>query len=221
MIAKTITHRARRSSLVLVLFAALFVLPLSQTLAADDDKASGRESSQNGSALIDPALLLSLVQQDWNSDGRPDKALLLRGAGNSRQVALRIYLSDDSNSGYRLAGRHDAIGWVGQGEAGRPDLSASQSGVTLRSGDSGSEKTPWHEVLSIDRRDDQFVVSRYTVNWHDKSDRRAGFRCDINLLSGNGVRNMTSLESVPSPATLEEWQRDALPAGCQVQPGSQ
>jgi hypothetical protein len=210
---------------------AVMLLAAMPVKAADDKMSRDGNVSDGGSSapaaspsqrniLIDPALLLSLVQQDWNRDGRLDKALLLRDSSDARQVALRIYLSDGSDTGYRLAGRHDAIGWAGQGEAGRPDLSASESGVTLRSGDSGSTKTPWHEVLSIDRRDDRFVVSRYTVNWHDKSDRRAGFRCDINLVTGSGIRNMASLESVPAPATLEKWQRDALPPDCRVQPGS-
>lgn len=209
-------HAVKFSFLALINTMLAVSMPV---LAADDAPGDDRSAQDNRAAdMIDPAALISLVQQDWNSDGRLDKALLLRTSPSTRNVALRIYLSDDSAAGYRLAGRHDAIAWAGSGRAGRPDLSASTNGVTLRSGNDNAQDNPWHEVYSIEHRDDRFVVSRYTVTWHDKSDRRAGFRCDLNLLSGSGIRNTSSLESVPVAPALNDWQRSTLPENCRVSP---
>lgn len=198
---------------------ALFMMSLALTgPVSAADTASSDPGHAGDSGLIDPAHLLSLVQQDWNNDGVPDKALLVQHATSDPRVGLRIYLSDKSTHGFSLAARHDAIGWAGPGAGGRPMLSASRSGVTLRSGNGPGNRTPWHEVLSIDHQDQRFVVSRYTITWHDKGNLSAGFRCDINLRTGTGVRNTRSLDNVPSSAGLNQWQRDLLPDGCRINP---
>jgi hypothetical protein len=56
-------------------------------------------------------------------------------------------------------------------------------------------------------RDEQFLIAGISNSERDPLDPKAGGNCDINLLSGKGLRN-------GKPIPLSDWSDEKLPQEC-------
>jgi hypothetical protein len=107
------------------------------------------------------------------------------------------------------------IAWRG-GIGQQPELSLAENGsVRLTSGNDSIGRGRWHLTLTIAYRRGAYRVAGYTYDWYDTLELADNGICDLNLLSGKGIRQIdggrqhpirTSLSALP----VTEWT-DSIP----------
>lgn len=163
-----------------------------------------------------PERVISSVSFDFNEDGAPDRALLVE-ADNAAD--LYIYQSVDDpvthNAALKLVFYKKEIAYSGGVFGQLPSLEINERGsLKIKSENVSIGRNRWTQILTVGYRANQFTVLGVTYTAYDTLDPNAFSDCDLNLLSGKGVRKgkpfALQLKAVP----LAEWSDDKLPRAC-------
>jgi hypothetical protein len=159
----------------------------------------------------------AVLNEDWNSDGEFDKAVLLITEDDPSSVDLQLYLSGED--GLALATEATAIGWRGLFWGTQPALETTLNrSFQLITENESFGRNRWHQVLTIAYRDDTFLVAGYTYNARDTLDLDYSFSCDLNLLTGEGIKNGEPISVEPRRTPLADWSSiyavNAIPEAC-------
>lgn len=150
------------------------------------------------------------VFDDFDGDGVEDRAYISESAARD-DLDLTIEAS--------TAGRFDYPGliwgrfeWGGQ----EPDLTLTGSGsLVLHTMNESMGRSRWSQRVTIAYRDGAFRRAGVTYEWRDTLNLAVGGNCDVNLLTGRGVRNdvpfTTGMPAQPVSEGIEE-----LPAECRA-----
>jgi len=160
------------------------------------------------------------VQTDLDGDGLAETALLLYpGPGITHLLIAPVerptVLAQD---------------FVWRGGLGQePSLAVSGTGnLLVSSGNQAVGRNRWLLIQTIVFRDQAYRVGGITYNWFDTADLNKGGTCDINLLTGQGVRRLVGQDPVAYQVDLtapriQEWNvaplletRDGVPLLCGV-----
>ena len=159
----------------------------------------------------------AVLNEDWNSDGEFDKAILLITEDDPSSVDLQVYLSDED--GLTLVSDAVAIGWRGLFWGAQPILETTSSrSFQLTTENESFGRNRWNQTLTIANRDDTFLVAGYTYSARDTLDLDYSFSCDLNLLTGEGIKNGEPFSVEPQRTPLADWPSsydvNAIPAAC-------
>jgi hypothetical protein len=155
-----------------------------------------------------------VVTADWNGDGRFDRALLVASETEADQVDLLLYISDSSTS-MRLAVSRKNIAWRGAMWGTQPSLELSgRSSLVITSANESIGRNRWIRKLTVAYRDKAFVVAGYTYSEYDTLDVGAHSSCDINFLTGNGIKNKRPFKTAPKAVILADWSDASIPREC-------
>ncbi|WP_373355562.1 hypothetical protein [Pseudoroseicyclus sp. CXY001] len=105
------------------------------------------------------------------------------------------------------------IAWAGSMYGTLPWLELSPGGsLQIHAANDAIGRNRWHLMLTIAWRQGAYRVAGLTYEWRDTLNLKDSGRCDINLLTGNGVVEDASGErliAVTGEAPLlADWQRD-------------
>src|SRR5262249_48078358 len=133
---------------------------------------------------------------------------------------LYLYLAkDDANAdaGLSLAEKKSNIAFSAGSVSGQlASLGVSNTGsMQIKSGNDAIGRDRWSQVLTVIYRDKRFLIAGITYSERDTLDPEAGGACDINLLSGKGLRNGKPVETKLTPIPLSDWSDEKLPQACQ------
>ncbi len=184
--------------------------------------AAGAQAQSGSQTLappvnIRPDSVLSAVTSDWNGDGRMDRAVLVEGQED--QADLYIYLSaDDPNGGERrdLALAKTGAAWKGAMWGTLPSLELNPKGsLLLKSGNDAIGRSRWSQTLTIVYRNGEFLVAGMTFDSRDTLEPKAVGHCDLNLLTGQGIRNGKTIKAASGQIKLADWSDDRRPKECE------
>lgn len=164
---------------------------------------------------IDLARVVSAATGDWNSDGMMDRAFLVAGDNDEMDVALHIYLGELSSPLPKLEIIKPDLVWSGAMWGTTPSLTLGKSGsLEVHSQNEAIGRHRWNQTLTLAYRQGAFVVAGYTYNSYDTLDLNAGLSCDVNLLTGGGIKDKKSFKIPAKMTPLANWSADLVPAQC-------
>lgn len=134
-------------------------------------------------AWAEPRVVTSLAG-DFDQNGRPDLALLL----GDNTVSLAIFEETEEYGGLRLVAEGPDIAWMGSLHE-PPRIEVTEAGSLLvTSSNFGVGRNKWEMALTIAYRKDAYRVAGITFVEVDTLDlENLQFRCDLNLLTGQGT----------------------------------
>ena len=156
---------------------------------------------------------------DFNRDGAPDLVTLTADPEEPTEIGIAVYLRDkDRNilfptlAAPRLFwGSAAKDSFTGQ----EPEIAATATGsirVTTKNNAIGRHR--WEQTLTIAHRDGGFVVAGFTYSHYDTIDPDTGGSCDLNLLTGAGLRDQKPLKAKPQRIALADWKGELGLAAC-------
>ncbi len=162
------------------------------------------------------ANVLSAVTLDFAGDGRQDRAVLVQNADASAD--LYIYLAKDeagSESVLTLAELKKSLVFSGAMWGQLPSLDVNGKGsLLIKSENEGVGRDRWSQVLTVVYRNKEFLIGGVAYSARDTLDPKSGGACDLNLLSGKGLRNGKPVEGKTAPIKLTDWSDEKLPKEC-------
>ena len=163
---------------------------------------------------VRPERVLSVVTADWNDDGAFDRALLIASETEPDQVDLLVYLSESSDN-MRLAASKKNIVWRGTMWGTQPALEiAGRGSLVITSANEAIGRNRWIRKLTVVYRDKAFVVAGYTYTERDTLAPGSDSSCDINFLTGRGVKNKKSFRTSAKAVALTDWSEASIPPEC-------
>jgi hypothetical protein len=164
-----------------------------------------------------PDAVVSVVTLDFDGDGDMDRAALVQGKDDAA-TDLYIYLAgpDPDDAGRReLALVKESAAWIGGMWGTLPSLEASPKGsLLLRSQNDAIGRSRWSQTLTIIHRGGRFLVAGFTMTSRDTLEPNSSSSCDVNLLSGQAVRNGKKLTTASKAVELKDWSGDTWPKEC-------
>ena len=163
---------------------------------------------------IRPERVLSVVTADWNGDGAFDRALLIASATAPDEADLLVYLSTSAHE-MRLAVRKPGIVWHGALWGTQPTLAiTARDALVITSANEAIGRNRWTQKLTVVYRQSSFIVAGYTSSNRDTLTPGASTNCDVNFLTGKGVKNAKALRTTAQPVALADWSEASIPAEC-------
>lgn len=164
--------------------------------------------------LISPGNVLGVVNGDWNNDGGMDRAILVAPTKIDNDVGLYIYLEENNNP--KLEVFKPNLVWSGSFWGSTPSLKITAAGsLQVVSQNQAIGRYRWSKTLTIAYRNGNFVVAGYTYDSYDTLDLSAGLSCDVNLLTGSGIKNKKKFRTAKQSTKLADWTDQSLPKECQ------
>jgi len=163
---------------------------------------------------IRPERVLSVVTADWNGDGSFDRAILITSEAEPDQADLLVYLSDGSDTMRPAVSRRN-IAWRGAMWGTQPALEITGRGsLIITSANEAVGRNRWTQKLTVVYRNKVFIVAGYTYSDYDTLAPGSSTNCDINYLSGKGVRNNKSFRTSAKAVALADWSEASIPNEC-------
>jgi hypothetical protein len=140
---------------------------------------------------IDTASIVTAVTGDFNKDGEKDLALLARG---QEDMDLHLLLGVAGRGFFKPADivKGKVWGVAGPGDdivGEEPSLEALPNGsLAVYTRNEAIGRSRWTQKLTLAYRGDALVVAGFSYEWRDTLDPNEAGRCDINILTGKGVR---------------------------------
>ena len=166
-----------------------------------------------GNDATDSPDIISDIKGDLNGDGTTDRAALITSI-DTDQVNLVIDFADATGTLHPVMLKK-AIAWSGAMAGTKPSLEQRKNGsLVVTSGNQAIGRNRWQQQLTIAYRNEQFVVAGYTYDAYDTLDQAYHFSCDINLLTGAGIKNQKHFKRAAKTTSLAEWSDNSIPEEC-------
>jgi hypothetical protein len=190
-----------------------FVTVLTSSIAyCAPDAESSMAAKKTENPVLEPENpILSVIAADLNGDKGIDSAMLLKSGD---QADLYLYLLNSTGM-LELSLVKKNLLWSGAMAGTLPQLRAAKNnGMLLYSQNDAIGRHRWHQRLSVDYRDHDFVVTGYTYDENDTLEPKANLVCDVNLLTGQGIKNKTAFKIEGQKIKLSEWSDEKIPKQC-------
>lgn len=160
--------------------------------------------------------VLSAVTSYFSGEGGYDLAILVDNLDDGAD--LYIYLDLDRNkldAATKPALVKKNAAWTGSMAGTRPSLAVNDKGsLLIKSSNKSIGRSRWSQTLTVVYRNKTFIVAGLTHDERDTLDLKAGGSCDLNFLTGKGLRNGKRVEIKPETITLADWSDEKLPKEC-------
>ena len=162
------------------------------------------------------ANVLSAVTLDFTGDGAQDRAVLVLNDNSSADLYLYLVKDDaKGESALALAQSKAGIAFSGGMWGQLPSLESNGKGsLMIKSMNDSVGRDRWSQTLTIVYRNKEFLVAGISFTARDTLDPKAGGSCELNLLTGKGLRNGKPVQGKPAPIRLADWSDDKLPKEC-------
>lgn len=142
------------------------------------------------------------------------RAVLVRG---DDQADLYIFTRDNFEVLRTFYTRDIAVTGIGEVDA---QLKQTPDGsLQIISQNVAIGRLRWEQTLTIVYRSNQFFVGGYTYSFNDNLERDADGNvkmgdCDVNLLTGRGVRDGQPIRTSMKPIPVQDWTINTTPPEC-------
>ncbi len=162
----------------------------------------------------DLARVLSAVTLSFESNGDTDRAVLVENDDAGADLYIYRALEPSRAAPAKPALVKKNAAWSGAMWGTRPSLELSGKGSLLvKSENDAIGRGRWSQTLTIVYRSKEFIVAGLTREARDTIDLKS-HSCDLNYLSGKGVRNGKPV-AIKTPAPkFADWSDEKLPEAC-------
>lgn len=156
-------------------------------------------------------MVLSNMVADLNGDKKMDSAILLKSGD---RVDFYLFLADAAGDMKLKQVKKDIV-WSGSMAGTLPQLKAAKDGAFfIYSQNDAVGRNRWHQRLSVDYRDNDFVVTGFVYDERDTLDLKFSLNCDVNLLTGKGIKNKAEFKIEAQKIKLGDWSDAKIPKQC-------
>ncbi len=202
---RTAAHRSIRRVGALAAAVLTFSAPGAAFAQSGD---AGAEDALVAPYDYAPGRVLSAIEADLDGDGAIDSARLV--VGQDVDADLVVSFGDAERPPLTVLG----LAWRGGMFGTQPELAVTPQGsLQVTAMNSAIGRWRWEETLTVAWRDEAFYVAGYTFSGYDTIELYS-VSCDVNLFTGNGVRDDAPFETAPRRVRLAAWTEDAKPAEC-------
>ncbi|MDR2874746.1 MAG: hypothetical protein LBV44_02295 [Methylobacillus sp.] len=153
------------------------------------------------SVSVAPGNIAAEATGDIDGDGRPDQAQLLM-TNDDGDIALQIRLSGDKFSAKKPTVYMPSFGWGDMDR--RPDAKILSGDLLLEfANDIGRDR--WSKKIGIRFRQGRLAVIGYHYSESSAFEPGKGFRCELNMLTGNGTRGGKRFTFPSGDVPLAGW----------------
>ena len=130
------------------------------------------------------------------------------------QADVYLYLANPAGDLELKLARKNLV-WSGAMAGTLPQLKvAKDGGLLIYSQNDSIGRNRWHQKLSVDYRDKEFVVTGYVYDERDTLDPKFSLNCDVNLLTGKGIKNKTEFKIEAQKIKLSDLSDEKIPKQC-------
>jgi hypothetical protein len=160
--------------------------------------------------------VLSAVTLSFESNGEVDRAVLVENDDAGADLYMFLNLDPVGSRGaVKPALLKKNAAWSGSMWGSRPSLALSDKGsLLIKSSNEAIGRSRWSQTLTVVYRNKEFVVAGLTHESRDTLDLKAGGSCDLNFLSGKGIRNGKAVKLKSAAMRLADWSDEKLPDEC-------
>jgi hypothetical protein len=160
--------------------------------------------------------VISTVTLSFEDDGATDRAVLVDNFDAGADLYIFRAIDDAKpDSPMNPALVKQAAAWNGAMWGSRPSLDTNAKySLIVKSQNEAIGRFRWSETLTIVYRSHEYLVAGLTYQSRDNLDPKAGGSCDLNFLSGKGVRNGKPVEIKSGATRLIDWSDEKLPKEC-------
>lgn len=167
---------------------------------------------------INPKNVISVITNDWNNDGLTDSAILVAPDNRDNDIGLYLHLRNPDTQQLTFAQFKPNLVWSGYSIGQIPRLESKPGGsIAIHSMNESIGRNRWTQTLTIAYRNNNFIVAGYTYNAYDTLDPTNAIECDLNLLTGKGIKNGKQIAFTHPTTTLANWTEQTTPTICQNQ----
>lgn len=165
----------------------------------------------------DYARVISSVTLSFEPNGQTDRAVLVANANDGADLYVYFNVTppqDDKIAKPALV--KGSAAWSGAMWGTYPSLAVAAKGaLQIKSENDGVGRNRWSQTLTVIYRNKEFIVAGVTRSARDTLDPKASGVCDLNLLTGKGLRNGKAVTTKTPAIKLADWSDEKLPAECQ------
>ena len=159
--------------------------------------------------------IISSVKTDWDGDGLRDTALLVPSKTEDDRATLLVYFAKTSGKP-QLEFEFNNLVWKGAMYGTQPALSVNDQGsLVIESGNDAIGRGRWNQKITAIYENNLFMVAGFTYTYRDTLDLSAGGTCDVNFLTGRGVRSDKDFRVSKQLQSLLDWTEESAPKECQ------
>jgi len=162
----------------------------------------------------DYSRILSSVSLSFDN-GDMDRAVLLENGDSGVDLYIYRALAPSSDKSATPALVKKNAAWSGAMWGQLPSLETNAKGALLiKSANDSIGRDRWSQTLTVIYRDKQFIVAGLTRETRDTLDLKNHHSCDLNFLSGKGVRDGKPVALKTPAPKLADWSDEKLPGAC-------
>lgn len=147
--------------------------------------------------------------------GEMDRAALVENGDAGADLYIYRALEPNRTAPPKPALVKTNAAWSGAMWGTRPSLEVSDKGsLLIKSGNEAIGRSRWSQTVTVVYRDKQFIVAGLTYEWRDTFDLNANGVCDINFLTGKGMRKGKPIAVKTPVPKLADWSDQNRPDEC-------
>lgn len=161
--------------------------------------------------------VLSAVSNDFNQDGSYDRAILVEDGDKANLYIFTSKFNEFTKSyEMHLALVKKDVVFDGQMAGQVPYLEIGNRGALLiKSQNESMGRERWNQTLTVIPQNNEFMIVGITYKAYDTLTPNSAGSCDLNLMTGKGVRNGKNIIIATKPIRLADWSDNLLPPQCQ------
>ncbi len=161
---------------------------------------------------LEDSPVLSIAAADWNGDKLTDSAVLIK---SEDQADLYVYLGNaDGEMVLNLYKKH--LVWSGAlaGTTAYLKTDPKTGLLSIYAENDAIGRDRWHQQLTLEYKNNAFLVSGLIYDSVDTLKPDAGIRCEVDFAQGKLYKNKKSLKAKPHLILLKDWSDKLIPAVC-------
>lgn len=166
-------------------------------------------------------VIIDAAMGDIDGDGSKDLVTLtLPEEREGPDVGIAVYLRNSGLPALDKAIELPARFWGSRNAGQQPEVTILQNrSITVHTENTGFGRGHWERTYTLAWRKGTLIVAGFTYAFYDTIDHDQFGQCDINLLTGRGVRDDKAIATGARRVLLADWEDSIGLAACGMEEG--
>lgn len=163
--------------------------------------------------------IVDAAMGDIDGDGRQDLAILTLPTGKSRNdVGIAVYLRDPTLPTLKRTILLPARFWGTSSAGQQPQIAILENrSITVHTENMAFGRQHWERTYTLVWRNARMLVAGFTYTFNDTIDHDQAGSCDLNLLTGRGIRNGEQITTGRQRIDLADWDDSFGLSACGIE----
>lgn len=166
-------------------------------------------------------VIIDAAMGDIDGDGSKDMVTLTLPEGREgSDVGIVVYLRNAGGAALNKTIELPACFWGTSSAGQQPEVAILRNrSITVHTQNTGFGRSHWERTYTLAWRKGALIVAGFTYAFYDTIDHDQSGRCDINLLTGRGVRDDKTIADGGQRVPLADWEDSFGLAACGMEEG--